>query len=195
MKLSEAVKQGRAQPAPRPSQQAHGVRDVGFLPAGNYKRDDVREVVRQLRDGIPDAGQEVDELGVGLCGLLAGGRFPHCEAEMCYPSPQAMRAKSFAIRAHATAAPTSGSNVFPAGCTTDDPHEEYDVARVNARIQHAVDAASAAQAEYDRQQQPAVAAEAVQELFAAMRDVDGEDQAALQAQVADLDQRLRERGL
>jgi len=187
MKLSEAIKE-RREPAPRPS----GPREIAFHPSGHYTRDDARAIVNQLRNGIPDASATADDLGISLCGLLEGGRFAHCEATYCYPSVQAMRAKAFST-GHGSE--TRGDNPIPPGATTCDPNDEWDTSRANAKLARAVEYANAATAEFERQQQPAVAAEAMQELLATLRDGDDEDKAAMQEQIAELDQRLRQSGL
>ena len=205
MKLSEAAKQGR-QPAPtQPQPEAHGVRQISFRADGGYRRNEVRQIVKELRDGIAVAGETVDELGIGLCGLLQGGRFPHCEADLCYSSPQNMRAKSFSIRAHASEAPVERPNPIPPGATLDDPNEEYDVDRVNARLQFAAQAAEAARAAYEAQDPAHVAAalerteyekaQAMRQLTEALQSVDATQNAENRQQLVALDARLRERGL
>lgn len=192
MRLSDALKERR--PAP-PPQEAHGVRTVSFRSDRPPTRDAVREVVRQLRDGIPDAGEQVDELGIGLCGLLAGGRFAHCEAELCYPSVQAMRAKSFAIRAHG--AESSRDNPIPPGATINDPDDEYNPERVDAKLRMAVQLAEAARAQFEAQQAAEQAAAAPQRLAEAqraltdsLRSVDAQEMAELRARQDELVARL-----
>lgn len=192
MKLSEAVKGPRPEPKPT---EPHGVRQVvAFRSDGAYRRDEVRQIAKQLRDGIPDASATTDELGIGLCGLLEGGRYAHCEADRCYPSVQAMRVKAFSI-GHGGQAPQD--NPFPPGSLSvmNFPNEEFDGEQTEARIRFALQAAEAARAQYE--QDPArIAAEreaaeyrqqeALRALTDAIKSQDAAQAAALEREQAEL---------
>jgi len=194
MTLDELLR-GRTQPAPQ--REAHGVREVAFRPAGNYTRADARQIVDQLRNGIPDAAATVDELGIGLCGLLEGGRFAHCEAEYCYPSVQAMQHKAFST---GHGAHVEQVNPFPPGCTVADPSDAWDSDRVTAKIQFAAQAAAAARAAYEATDPAAVAArleqaeyqqaEALRALTGALNSVDAAQVAEARQEIADLKSRV-----
>jgi hypothetical protein len=137
MKLSEAIAGQR--PAPH-QPEAHGVRQVAFNPGG-YSRADTKQIEDQLRNGIKNASATVDDLGIGLCGLLEGGPYAHCEADFCYPSVFAMQHKAFS-NCHGRI--EDKPNPFPPGCTTDNPDERWDAERVESRIKFASQVAQAA---------------------------------------------------
>lgn len=191
MRLSDAAK-GRPAPAPQP-QQAHGVREVNFRSDGAYRRDDVRAMVNRLRNGIPDPTSTVDELGIGLCGLLEGGRFAHCEAAYCYPSVHAMRLKAYST-GHGNE--SRGENPIPAGYTVADPSDEFDSERVNAKLRCAVQMAEAMRQQAAASDPGAIAAaqmeaeyqraEALRQLATAINSVDAAQTAEARQEIADV---------
>jgi len=152
--LAQAARQGRAiKSVPRPAG------EVAFHPAGDYTRQDARQMVSELRHGIPEAGQDVDELGVGLCGLLAGGRFPSCQADRCYSSRHAMAAKAFSVNAHGQEA--TQPNPFPPG-STGFMTDAYagDGERITQQIGQAVAVGEAARQQFEHQEATATLSDA-----------------------------------